>query len=346
MSAYFDSGFCVRRPSWHGEEVLLEDYPDNWDDARRAAGLLWEPTEELVWRRVLITAGAEVPEGAVLAEPHADGGGFWFVQVPQFKIIARDDNDAVLDIGNVDRGLIRHATMGELLTSYSEGMQKAGAKVLFETTGSVNGGRQVYALVRLDEPYQIPGDPSLTYPFAALLNSHDGTTACKLIPTEVRVVCWNTFQMALTRSGNSGLTLRHSKHVNDRIEDAKVALATIREDAKAWQTEATDLAGIKVSDVVVRTFLDEFIPIPENAAARTRDARAERQGMFLTLYNESVTLDGIRGTAYGLVQATGEFLDHLRPFRSRDTYLARTMLYSEPVKVGAIKLIRELALAG
>ena len=38
MPDYFDTGFCVRDASWHGKELLLDEHPENWDDARLAAG--------------------------------------------------------------------------------------------------------------------------------------------------------------------------------------------------------------------------------------------------------------------------------------------------------------------
>lgn len=347
MTAYFDCGFSVREPMWHGLGTVLDAYPESWDDARMAAGLMWEPAEQPVWRRQLILAGGDVPEGSVLAESFADGSAQWFVKLDSFKIVERDDTREVLDVAHIDRGLITHASMGELLDAYTEGWRKSGAKVQFETAGVLKGGRSVYALVRLDEPFTINGDDSATYPFAALLNSHDGSGACKLLPTNIRVVCWNTFSMASALGERTGhqVVLRHTKNVGERIEEAKATLASMRDEAKAWQLLANDLAAINVSDAVVQTFLQEFIPIPENTTERIRNSRAERQAVFMGLYNESPTTDAIRGTAYGLVQTAGEYLDHIRPFQSADTYLARTLLSAEPIKAGVVKLVRELATA-
>jgi hypothetical protein len=137
--------------------------------------------------------------------------------------------------------------------------------------------------------------------------------------------------------------LRHSGDVGARLEDAKASLAGMRDEAKEWQVLAADLASININDAVVRTFLDEFIPIPEAASERTRANRAERQAAFMAMLTDSPTLAPLPNTAYKLVQAAGEYLDHLRPFRNPDTYLARTMFSSEPIKGGAIKLVRQLA---
>ena len=50
-----------------------------------------------------------------------------------------------------------------------------------------------------------------------------------------------------------------------------------------------------------------------------------------------------RYTAYGLVQAGIEYLDHLRAFRNSDTYLGRTLLRDEPLKRKLVPMVRELA---
>lgn len=59
----------------------------------------------------------------------------------------------------------------------------------------------------------------------------------------------------------------------------------------------------------------------------------------------SPTTEGIRGTAYELVQAGVEYADHLRGYRSQGTYLSRTMLRPEPLKHRTLQLVRELVTA-
>lgn len=375
MAAYFETGFSVRQPMWHGQGMVLDDYPTDWDDARKKAGLLWEPAyaDLFVERTVpalcrcctelvgeehapgmcpfseragdLVLQSHCGPEDSVPVRMLPDDRLLVHVPTEGHQAIVRDDTWAVLNTPPESYQLIYHQQMGELIDAYSRAWRKAGADVKFETAGSVRGGRMVWALVWLDEPYTIPTDDSPTYPFAALLNAHDGTAACKLLPTQVRIVCWNTWKMAEAEGDRHGhqVVLRHTGNVGERVEQAKEALATVRDEAKDWQMLATDLAGININDAVVATFLDEFIPIPEAASERTRSMRADRQQTFRNLWVESPTVAALPDTGYKLVQAAGEYLDHLRPFRSQDTYLSRTMFSNEPVKGGVIKLVRNLA---
>lgn len=380
MPAYFDTGFSVRQPMWHRLGDVLDDYPTDWNDARAKAGLLWEPSyadlfvqqtvpaicgqcaepfaarhadtceraqrnlaEQLI-DGMTVTSRDLGPAGAVPIRELSDDR--WLVHVPTegHQAIVRDDTWSVLATPTDSFKLIQHSQMGELLDAYTESWRKAGAEVKFETAGSIRGGAMVWALVYLDEPFTVPGDESPTYPFAALLNAHDGSAACKLLPTSVRIVCWNTWKAAEYQGDRTGnqIVLRHAGNVSERLDAAKESLSTMRDEAKEWQLVAADLASVNVSDAVFATFLDEFIPIPENASERTRNQRAERRSLFTKLYYESPTQDGIRGTGYGLVQTAGEYLDHLRPFRNSDTYLARTLFTPEPIKGGVIKLVREL----
>lgn len=350
MADYFDTGFCVRRPSWHQKESLLADYPDTWDDARMAAGLMWEPTyRDLYVPEVvpLVTATDALPEGAMVVERNtANGTATIHRPVVGHRAIVRDDTGLVLATPTDTFELIYHHQMGELLEAFTDEWRKAGAKVLFETAGSVEEGRKVWALVRLDEPWHAPGDDSATYPYGVLLNAHDGSGACRLTPTSVRVVCANTWRMAdlqAERVAEAGVVLRHTGNVGDRLEKAKASLTAMRADSAAWQEEAHQLAGINITDAVVTMFMEEFIPVPEGSSDRMRASRADKRAAFRKLYDDSPTVADLPDTAWKLAQTAGEFLDHLRPYRSADTYLSRTLLRPEPAKGRSVQLIRRIA---
>ena len=43
MPANIESMFSVRQMPWHREGTVLPDYPGSWEEARKLAGLDWEP---------------------------------------------------------------------------------------------------------------------------------------------------------------------------------------------------------------------------------------------------------------------------------------------------------------
>jgi len=322
MPAYFDCGFSVREPAWHGLGNVLEDYPEDWDAARMAAGLMWEPRPEPVFVK----------------------RGDLYVEAPGHQAICRDDTGAVLAVPTDHYSLITHANMGEII----EAVMGADANVRFETAGSVREGRQVWALVRLDEPYTVPGDDSPTYPFLALLNAHDGSASCSLTYTSVRVVCWNTWSAADAEGARTGArhVFRHTGDVQERISEAKAGLANLRTEAAKAQALFSDLAQTPVSDDQVKTFTQLFLPSPADRGEFCSDrvaANVERaRGTFGRLYSEAVTTESVRGTGYGLFMAATEYLDHVRAFRSRDSYVGRTILSPERLKGRALALIGDI----
>lgn len=345
MPAYFDTGFSVRKPMWHGLGNVLDEYPTDWNDARKKAGLLWEPEMRPMVEvrcgdcdRVLTAQDLEVATcGGCLST------NVKVAVVPNEARVIRSDSG--LHLGSVTDQFtpVTHAQMGEVM----EAMQTADAKVKFETAGSVRDGRQVWALAYLDEPIAIAGDDSATLPFLAVLNSHDGTGAMKIIPTSVRVVCWNTYKMAEMEGDRHGrqFVFRHTGSVTERLEEAKQALAGVRHEHARWVTAATELAGFAVDDAAVANFVFRFIPEPpaDVTSDRVKANIAKARGVLRNIIDESPTTDGHRGTALGLVDAAVEYLDHVRAFRSSDTLMNRTLLRAEPMKAKVIGLARECA---
>jgi len=189
---------------------------------------------------------------------------------------------------------------------------------------------------------------SAIYPYVAFLNSFDGSSACKTLNTNVRVVCANTFGAADAQGRATGreFTFRHTAGVHDRIEDAKRAVRGFRADTEEFRELATHLAGLRVSADQRELFVVEFIPAPHETVISPRvmgNIERDRSWLRGLLAEGSPTTDGIRDTAWGLVQAAGEFADHLRGFRNRETLLGRQLLRPEPLKAKAVRLAEAVA---
>lgn len=378
MPAYFDTGFSVREPMWHGMGLVLDEYPTDWTDARDKAGLTWEPELRTAYQLrpdtiyrccrycevgigsehdaecVLHQQGAAtvVIDDAIPANAVLTTAGV-FVPVPDHRLIVRNDNEFVLGVRSQEFEAIYHgedfaqqqdgASMEEIIDVFA-----GQSSVKFETAGSVRDGRAVWALFYLDEPYVVPGDNTEHLPFFALMNPHDGSGACKLINTQVRVVCWNTFQMALADAENTGrqYAFRHVGNVAERIDEAKLALAGLRTERDEYLQLAEELTKLRVDDKALAAFLTEFLPSPrengEVCTDRVHDNVVRARGLFKSIYLDAVTTDAVRGTSWGLVQASTEYLDHARAFRSHDSYLGRSILRAEPAKAVALRVAREV----
>ena len=76
---------------------------------------------------------------------------------------------------------------------------------------------------------------------------------------------------------------------------------------------ATELLAIPVSPAQRELFITEFIPKPPEGLITDRVARnVDEARAALRMIFESKTTEQVAHTAYGLVQAAGEYLDHVR----------------------------------
>ena len=327
MPANVESMFSVRQMPWHREGTILADYPGDWDEARKLAGLDWDPIATEVY---------------ALTDLNADGSPH-YEPIDGWKCIARSDNGAVLSINKDTYTVIGHGEMGEIVEAVL-----AQPNVKWETAGVLDGGRSVWCLALLDEPVTLPGDDSPTLPYLAITNRHDGTAACALRATAVRIVCANTFRAAELEGERTGATFSfiHKSSWRSRIEEARQAVTGARAEIRRYQELANELLAIPVTRRQRELFVTEFIPMPPQGLITDRVARnVEEARQALRLIFESKTTGQVAGTAYGLMQAAGEYLDHVRTARSWETRLNRTLIRPVPLKHRALSLIREVTTA-
>lgn len=257
----------------------------------------------------------------------------------------------VLNVANSTYEIFSNRETFELLELLLADENAPGAPVRFETGGSLRGGRLVWALASIDQPYEVTNrvngnsDPSPIYPYVSVLNSHDGTAALRAIKTSIRIVCWNTFSYADNQATAEAGTkhefsFRHTQTMRDRVEEAKQLLFTARTETERWVETANELIGVPISDKQYSDFLTDFVPMPpkptDRSAANVEDARAAIKG-----YYHSPSTAAIAGTVWGALNSVTEYLDHGRTFRTKETYVSRTMLRPEKGKAQALDLLRE-----
>lgn len=344
MSHLFESGFSVREVPWHGLGNILDEYPGSWAQARTLAGLDWDPIEVPVYET-----------GTVYADGRADVS-----LIEDFKQIKRSDTGARLAIVTEGYQIITHDVFGEIFEAI---LEKSDGQVKYETAGVLDKGKRVWVLARLGGEIELPGDPSPLQPYLALMTSHDGSAALKVVGTGVRIVCANTWHLADLDSSKRGTTysFRHTKNWKARVEEAREALTATQESIDQTVAQARAMLQVKVTAIQARTFIEQFaihrvIKNTVGKEAKTKRDLAARmdqprvkQSLTSTITNmtqilDSRTCDGIRGTMWGLVQAAGEFSDHIRDSVSDESYFSRTVLADrEPLKVAAVRLAAEAA---
>lgn len=288
-----DSMMTAIEKPWHGLGVTL-DHAAKWQEAAEASGLAaWT-----VVQQPLITIN---PKG--VAAPVAD-----------FVANVRSDNNAILGVVGADYQPVQNLDgfkfLDELLGS---------GEVLFESAGSLKGGRLVWALARVaGTGWEVSAGDRMA-PYVLFSNAHDGTQAVRVLPTLVRVVCWNTLSAALARGdsqqrrnrrkgmADGQISLRHTGDMNARLAEVREALMLTRTFSNARVLEARKLVAYLPSKAQADEYIEALFPT-ESEKGVIVDRRAELIRDWHTCPRNNV--GGVKGTAWGLYNAVSEWVDH------------------------------------
>jgi phage/plasmid-like protein (TIGR03299 family) len=376
--------FSVRQVPWHREGIVTDDYPQTFAEARALAGLDWDPVAYPVTSEQVMTAAQFrerardliMSRGELSADELAsDVTSLWLESFrrpvndvvvfgplvaeivdsaaddsDQWRRIARSDTGATLSYQRASYRLIPNSDFGEII----DAVTGSDSTVKLETGGCLDGGRRVWMLARLDEPHQVTArgriDASYSFPYLGVTSDHTGKASCAARLTEVRIVCGNTYSLAEAEGERTGavFSFSHRGDWRDRVTEAREALQFARNEAREYTEVMSGLLGIAVTPAQQQLWLREFIPAPPDGIVSDRvmaNIETARAAVLGFLNGPTVEGAGIGGTAYGLVQAAGEYLDWARRANSWESRLNRNLLKAEPLKAKAAALAREAALA-
>lgn len=347
---YFTEGFCVHTPSWHKKERLLDYYPER-EEAKELAGQNFTVGQ----RRIAVEVPAEVPAAPVyvaggnltddlygslptVVEPTWD-------PIEDWKAIVREDTGKILHIPTDSYEIVQNDVGWDLM----DAIVGQGAK--YETGLTLHDGAVCIITAWLDEPTVIYGDNSPILPYGVVRWAHDGTAALTARATSVRVVCANTdgFSSQEAKKLGTEFTFRHTKNVAEKINQAKDVIKGLRVHHEEFVAVQEELAHTPITVAQRNLFISQFIPTPPEALISDRvkgNIERERDKVRALFKDENQTIpEQHKLTAYGLRLAGVEYLDHLRNYRSDNTYVGRQLLRQEPAKVKIGKLIQEVVAA-
>ncbi len=385
MPADVLSHFTVGGRAWHDPtgDYDHDRYPKDLDEARRWSGQRFEWIEEPAFQRIPVLMGLRNPATGEVYPDASDPAAVADIQAEPVMLDAATNRPFEVAGGDEivhgptgepaavyrplphERRILRSDTREHLVTRW-ESFEIIGVgemwtllealvgedNVQFEAGGVLNDSMRIWALARLNEPWQAPGDTSETYPFIAFLNDITGNAAAKALYTTIRVVCGNTYGAADAQGKATGheYVFIHRPGVHVTIDDArtqvKQAMQNGRTDWQAWKDLATDLAQLPVKPRQVEDYVQAFFPYPKggvNTVSKRVANNIERDRTSLRTILASDTCSMLDDTVYKLVQGTGQWLDHERGWRNAGTLINRTILRPEAQKARAITLAKAAA---
>lgn len=235
------------------------------------------------------------------------------IEMPDRLVAYRDDTKAPLSILSPKYHLVQPA---EVLRFF-EDLVEAGGFTL-ETAGVLFGGRRYWALAKMNESAVIAGSDRIES-YLLLASSCDGLLATHAQFTSVRVVCNNTLGFAVRRAERGTEKAVRMMHLSAfNAEKCKEQLGLAEPSFAAYIERVRALAATKVGEAQARAFIKTLFGDQEKPEAVTRAETA-----VFDLFNGGAIgadLESANGTAWGLVNAVTEYLDHIAG-RSQDRRL-------------------------
>ena len=234
------------------------------------------------------------------------------LMVPKTKAVVRYDSQTVL--GTVsDRYCVvqNRQAFGFLDAVVADGGLR------YHTAGALGQGEKVFLLAKLPGNLRVKTTEDVVDKYLLLSNSHNGSSALRVLFTLVRVACQNTLSMALSRGNGQGVSIRHNGDLTAKIRDAQRVLGLATKFYDDAQSKIDRLASASPTHAQLDTYFKALYPDPltEDDNGTARRTRERLRELFTTGIGHDML--GIKDTWWVAFNAVTEMLDH-RTYRGRN----------------------------
>lgn len=229
---------------------------------------------------------------------------------PANKVLFRSDTKAPLSVVSKRYKVVQPS---EILEFYRDVSESSGFEL--ESAGVLKNGRKLWALARTGQSSTLKGN-DVTNAYVLLATACDGTLATTAQFTSVRVVCNNTLAVALADSAGA------VKVPHNTSFDAQAVKRQLGISVGKWDNFIYAMKGLserKVQSHEARNYITSVFSNANKAASASTNERGMNRVMALFEGNgKGADLASSKGTAFGLLNAVTEFVDHERRAQSSD----------------------------
>jgi phage/plasmid-like protein (TIGR03299 family) len=230
---------------------------------------------------------------------------------PDQKVLFRSDNREPLSVVSNRFKVVQPR---EVLEFYRDLTEQSGFEL--ETAGVLKGGRKLWALARTGQTGSLAGNDQ-TNGYVLLATACDGTLATTAQFTSIRVVSNNTLAVAL--NGNThAVKVRHSTTFDPQAVKKQLGISV-----SAWDDFMYRLKRItrKTAEKVMQTIFTDTGYQPQGMPVKANEQAMKKAMALYDGAGRGSELASAKNTAYGLLNAVTEFVDHERRARSTDNRL-------------------------
>jgi phage/plasmid-like protein (TIGR03299 family) len=285
----------VGQTPWHGlgNQLAKRQSIDVW---AKQAGMNWDIRETPV--RFLNKSTDHLGE---------------IMSFPEQKVLFRSDTHAPLSVVSQRYQVVQPR---EILEFYRDLTKVSGFEL--ETAGVLKGGKKFWALAKTGQSTALKGN-DVTNGYVLLATACDGTLATTAQFTSIRVVCNNTLAVALA-GGCSAVKVPHNTTFDAQAVKKQLGISVSGWDQFMYRMKTLSDRKVKPKEAqnyFLRVFTDQGNPSVGTSNERSMSKTLE----LFDGRGRGSDLDSAKGTAFGLLNAVTEFVDHERRARSVDNRL-------------------------
>ena len=232
---------------------------------------------------------------------------------PDQKVLYRSDTKAPLSVVSQRYKVVQPF---DVLEFYRDLTEYAGFEL--ETAGVLKGGRKLWALARTGQASMLKGN-DLVNGYLLLATSCDGSLATVATPTTVRVGCNNTLAIALDGSAQS-IRVPHSTEFDAQAVKRQLGVSVAQWDDFMYRMKTLSQRKVNSGEALgyfLQVICDADEDVDDRRELNQHRALQKVQDLFAGKGRGS-KLESAHNTAWGLLNAVTEYVDHDKRARSVD----------------------------
>lgn len=246
----------------------------------------------------------QIREAPVIFTTGSVGGLGAIESFPENKVLFRSDTNSPLSVVSQRYKVVQPS---EILEFYRDLTEDSGFEL--ETAGILKGGRKIWALARTGQSATLKGK-DVTNAYVLLATACDGTLATTAQFTSIRVVCNNTLAIALAGNGGA-VKVKHSTSFDPLMVKRQLGVSV-----STWDSFMYKMKGLSERRVMTHeaaNYFQRVFAAPRTSGSSKPNERAMAKVMTLfDGHGKGAELSSAKGTAFGLLNAVTEFVDHER----------------------------------
>lgn len=247
-------------------------------------------------------------------------------------LLVREDDNTILDEVPSDWNEVQNSEAAEFFNQFIE-----EGSMSMETAGSLKGGQIVFFLAKVNDSFELfGGDKVDSYLLFSNIHKYGFSTSVQFNP--VRVVCHNTFTMAMDHKAKNIVKVTHRKQFNS--SQVKELLGIAKSKLGSYKESASFIGSKKAEKEDIVEYFQRVFPILNS---KTEKKTSKNANAALNVLESQPGANFAEGSWWSAFNAVTYMADHTIG-RSDNTRLASAWYgKNRQVKLDAMKLAIEYA---